>query len=58
MLVGHLTDSVGFSLSAFVTPMSPTQSTVANGIFYLGLMRNTLDPSSGPLQVHENNATT
>ena len=58
MLVGHSTDSVGFSLSALVTLMSPTQSTVANGIFYLGLMRNTLDPCSGPFQVHEKNATT
>lgn len=36
-LVGHSADSTGFSLSALVTLMTPTQSTVANGIFYLGL---------------------
>ena len=36
-LVGHSTDSAGFSLSAFVTLMTPTKETVANGIFYLGL---------------------
>lgn len=36
-LVGHSTDSAGFSLSALVTLMTPTESTVANGVFYLGL---------------------
>ena len=36
-LVGHSTDSAGFSLSASVQLMTPTESTVAEGIYYLGL---------------------
>ncbi len=36
-LVGHSVDSAGFSLSASVTLMTPTQSTADNDIFYLGL---------------------
>ena len=55
MLIGHSTDSAGFSLSALVTLMSPTQSTVANGIFFIWdsifLMRNMLHPTSGHFQV-------
>lgn len=36
-LVGHSTDSAGFSLSALVTLMTPTEATVKEGIMYLGL---------------------
>ena len=36
-LVGHSTDSAGFSLSAMVTLMTPTPATVADDIMYLGL---------------------
>jgi len=36
-LVGHSTDSAGFSLSALVTLMTPTKATVNDGIIYLGL---------------------
>lgn len=36
-LIGHSTDSAGFSLSASIQLMTPTESTVAKGIQYLGL---------------------
>lgn len=36
-LVGHSVDSAGFSLSASVQLMTPTESAVAEGINYLGL---------------------
>ena len=36
-LIGHSTDSAGFSLSASIQLMTPTESTVAQGIYYLGL---------------------
>ena len=36
-LVGHSVDSAGFSLSASVQLMTPTESAVAEGIHYLGL---------------------
>ena len=36
-LVGHSTDSAGFSLSALVTLMTPTKATVNDGVIYLGL---------------------
>ena len=35
-LIGHSVDSAGFSLSASVQLMTPTESAVANGINYLG----------------------
>ena len=36
-LTGHSTDSAGFSLSASIQLMTPTESTVAREIQYLGL---------------------
>ena len=36
-LIGHSVDSAGFSLSASVQLMTPTESAVAEGINYLGL---------------------
>ena len=36
-LVGHSTDCVGFSLSASVTLMTPTEATAKEGIIYLSL---------------------
>ena len=36
-LIGHSTDSAGFSLSASIQLMTPTESTVVRGIQYLGL---------------------
>ena len=36
-LISHSTDSAGFSLSESVQLMTPTESTIANGICYLGL---------------------
>jgi len=35
-LLGHSTDSAGFSLSALVTLMTPTKATVNDGVIYLG----------------------
>ena len=36
-LIGHSTDSAGFSLSASIQLMTPTEATAARGIQYLGL---------------------
>ena len=61
-LVGHSTDSAGFSLSALVTLMTPKKATVNDGVIYLGLCipdEKFVGPYSGPYRVlHTETLTT